>query len=71
MEGSSKDEILVRGELGQSLGVVLVVDQASCFVDDVDGEDHLYCPVGFLVDDGVVSLSLWVVDVCPWLSWID
>lgn len=40
MEGSCEDEVLVGGELGETLGVILVVDETSGLVDDVDGKDH-------------------------------
>ena len=59
---SCKDKVFVRGQLGETVRVVLVVDETSGLVDDVDGKDHFqskkssfrsWCPVAvllFLVD---------------------
>lgn len=40
MESSCEDEVLVGGEFRETLGVVLVVDETSGLIDDVDGKDH-------------------------------
>jgi hypothetical protein len=40
VEGSCEDEVFVGGKFREALGVVLVVDETSSLVDDVDGKDH-------------------------------
>jgi len=67
MEGTCQDEVVIGGELSEGIGEVPVVDQATSFVEDKEGEDHDRNGM-----DGVVQYSLaqvWMVLAVAWRTY--